>query len=211
MDRLKNDVVGPVRDTQKLVDSRPYVTRLYTTMSAAEMTVDPVFSFNADLAPISNVHTADLYIECRKGVDEYHAPWRLELPQGGTVHGTQGGKWDLPSTGALPANRKIVQLSETGSGEVVEDNTDKILSALVQAGGDVMPPSQTVEPPTGMTPPSMPIGGFDAPPKPVKRAAQNDSSSCTLGHPVRPTPFQETTFLLAAVTALSLRRRFPRR
>lgn len=213
LDRLKKDVVGPVQDTQKLVDSRPYVTRLYTTMSAAEMTVDPVFSFNADLAPISNVHTADLYIECRKGVTEYDAPWRLELPQGGTVHGTQGGEWGVPSMGALPANRKIVQLSETGSGEVVEDNTDKILSALVQAGGDVMPPSQTVEPPAGMMPPgqSMPIGGFDAPPKPVKRAAQNDSSGCALGRPVRPTPSQGTTILLAAVTALSIRRRFPRR
>jgi len=226
LDRLEKDVVGPVRDTQKLVDSRPYLTRLYTTMSADEMTVDPVFSFNPDLAPISNVHTADLYVECRKGIQEYQAPWRLELPQGGTIRGAvQDGRWDFPFTGALPANRKIVQLSETGSGQVVKDNTNEILAALVKAGGDVMPPSQTMQPPdvTGMppgtvppgtvpptkTPPTaaMPIGGFDAAPDPS--IARKDDSSCALGHP-RPMPMTGTAFALAALAAFAARRRFPR-
>jgi hypothetical protein len=236
LDRLEKDVVGPVRDTQKLVDSRPYLTRLYTTMSADEMTVDPVFSFNADLAPVSNVHTADLYVECRKGIQEYQAPWRLELPQGGTIRGlAQDGRWDFP-TGALPANRKIVQLSETGSGQVIEDNTNDILAALVKAGGDVMPPSQTVQPPNGMemppatvpsgtvppgtvpsgtvpppkTPPpsGTPIGGFDTPPDPS--IGRKNDSSCALGHPARPMPATGTAFALIALAAFAARRRSPR-
>jgi hypothetical protein len=163
LDRLEKNVVGPVRDTQKLVDSRPYLTRLYTTMSADEMTVDPVFSFNADLADVSNVHTADLYIECRKGIRADQAPWRLQLPQGGTIRGEgQDGRWSFPALGGLPANRKIVQLSETGAGQVVEDNTNEILAALVKAGGDVMPPSQTMDPSkgTGEMPP-----GTEPPPE----------------------------------------------
>jgi MYXO-CTERM domain-containing protein len=168
--QLDKNVVGPVRDTQKLIDSRPYMTRLYTTMSAAEMTLDPVFTFNPDLAPISNIHTAELYLECHSGIQEYQAPWRLELPQGGTISGqTQNGTWPM---NGLPANRKIVQLSETGSGQVVQDNTQMILSTLVDKGGNVMPPSPNVMPsssastpptasslppstsPTGTTPPT---------------------------------------------------------
>jgi MYXO-CTERM domain-containing protein len=127
LDRLEKNVVGPVQHTQQLIDSRPYLTRLYTTMSPAEMTLDPVFTFNPDLAPVSNVHTADLYIECRRGIQEYDAPWRLELPQGGTVRGTGDGQW--PKIG-VPANRRIVQLSETGSGQVMRDNMDVILAKL---------------------------------------------------------------------------------
>jgi hypothetical protein len=87
LDQLDKNVVGPVRAAQKLIDSRPYVTRLYTTMSPAEMTLDPVFTFNPDLAPISNVHTGELYLQCRPGIEQYQAPWRLELPQGGTISG----------------------------------------------------------------------------------------------------------------------------
>jgi hypothetical protein len=232
LDRLEKDVVGPVRDTQKLIDSRPYMTRLFTTMSAAEMTVDPVFTFNPDLAPISNVHTADLYIQCRKGIMEYQAPWRLELPQGGTIRG-QEQTW--PNLG-LPANRKIVQLAETGSGQVVEDNTTQILMKLVDSGGDVMPPSQTMvpadmtppadtstppaktPPPTGTTTPpqatppgGVPIGGFDPPPPQMARpSGSQDDSACAMRRPSASTSEMQS-LTLAALGALVLARRRQRR
>ena len=54
--------------TQELLASRPYVTRLYTTLSAPEMDLDPLFDFNPDLPNVSNVHTARRVIECHRSV-----------------------------------------------------------------------------------------------------------------------------------------------
>jgi hypothetical protein len=234
LDQLDKNVVGPVRNAQTLMDSRPYLTRLYTTMSPAEMTLDPVFTFNPDLAPISNVHTAELYIECRSGIQQYQAPWRLELPQGGTIRGDQqGGPWPM---NGLPANRKIVQLSETGSGQVVQDNTQGILSTLVSKGGDMMPPSQNMQPPStgtatpptsssspsssstppvGTTPPAgapppsggVPIGGYDAPPTPVTKPSSAQDSSCEIARPVRGPSTTMVAGALAALAAILRRRR----
>jgi MYXO-CTERM domain-containing protein len=226
LDQLDKNVVGPVQNTQKLIDSRPYVTRLYTTMSAAEMTLDPVFTFNSDLAPVSNVHTAELYVECRSGIQAYDAPWRLELPQGGTIRGTSGNEW--PKTG-VPANRKIVQLSETGSGQVVKDNSQQILSTLVDKGGDVMPPSQNVKlPSTGSAAPSasppssssappadagpppsvgVPIGGYDAPPRPISKPSSVHDSGCAVVAASQPSSRTALVAAIAALAALVRRRR----
>lgn len=47
----------PIRaDVQALFDEFPYVTRLYTELSPAEMTVDPVLRPNRLLPDVSNVH-----------------------------------------------------------------------------------------------------------------------------------------------------------
>jgi hypothetical protein len=55
---LEDAVVTPLRDTQKLIDRMPYLTRLFTTVSPDEMTRDPIFSFNPDLPEVSNRHQA---------------------------------------------------------------------------------------------------------------------------------------------------------
>jgi MYXO-CTERM domain-containing protein len=235
LDQLDKNVVGPVRATQKLIGSRPYVTRLYTTMSPAEMTLDPVFTFNPDLAPVSNVHTAELYLECHSGIQEYQAPWRLELPQGGTISGqTQSGTWPM---NGLPANRKIVQLSETGSGQVLQDNTQMILSTLVDKGGDVMPPSSNVMPsssartaptasspppstsPTSSAPPAstappsagVPIGGYDAPPTGSPRGSTAQDSGCSVAQPARSSSQSTMTLVGALATLAAIVRRRRRR
>jgi hypothetical protein len=44
--------------------SSSYLTRLYTTLNASEMSVDPSFSFNADLEDVASAHQADLYLDC---------------------------------------------------------------------------------------------------------------------------------------------------
>ncbi len=54
---IDENVVAPIRLSQELLLSRPWFSRMYTTMSAAEMTVDPEFDFNSSLASVSNVHT----------------------------------------------------------------------------------------------------------------------------------------------------------
>ena len=117
---LETDVIKPMRDVQELIDSLPYVTRLYSTMSAAEMTVDPLFSFNAELDDVSNIHSADRVIECGPGLTQFSAPWRIELPQGGVIRGSgqdaQSRSWPA-ATAEQPPNRRIVQLGESGDGD----------------------------------------------------------------------------------------------
>ena len=52
-----------------LFAGQPFITRLYTTMSAAEMDVDPIFDFNPDLPEVSPQHLATQYITCVDGGD----------------------------------------------------------------------------------------------------------------------------------------------
>ena len=131
--RLDKFVIEPVRRVQRLIDAHPQITRLYTTLSADEMTLDPLFSFNEDLPNVNNVHTAERVIVCNPAVEEFQAPWRIELPQGGVVWGTadqaSAGSWpDELST--LPPNRVILHAAETGEGKVLEDNSTMILAQL---------------------------------------------------------------------------------
>ena len=135
---LYEKVIKPMFDTADLLQSQKYVTRMYTTMSADEMSVDPSFDFNPDLEDVSNVHTADQFIKC-------DGSWIITLPQGDAIHGTEMGVWPT-DLGDQPAARKILQLTTEGDGEVVEDNSDKIVGLLKDNGpqpapGDPLPGS----------------------------------------------------------------------
>jgi MYXO-CTERM domain-containing protein len=77
------------------------------------------------------VHTVQRVIECNPEIYQTQAPWRIELPQGGTIRGTaqQVGTWpaDLDT---LPSNQRILQAGQSGPGKVVEDNTNVTESGL---------------------------------------------------------------------------------
>ncbi len=66
---LQQIVVEPLQKAQALVEAHPYLTRLYTTLSAEEMTVDPMFDFNPDLPEVANVRRATARCECPDGAD----------------------------------------------------------------------------------------------------------------------------------------------
>jgi MYXO-CTERM domain-containing protein len=138
---LEESVIEPVRLVQRLIDAHPQVTRLYSTLSAAEMTVDPLFGFNADLAPVSNVHTADRVIECSPGYYQDEAPWRIELPDGGVVRGgpSQMGTWPAEFD-SQPANRRVLRAGEAGPGKVIEDNSKTIQSSMQSYNDGVATP-----------------------------------------------------------------------
>lgn len=133
---LYEGVVRPVIQTQDLLLQRPYFTRLFTTMGPEDMTADPAFDFNPDLADVSNQHQAMQLIECDSNTTYDQAPWRILLPQGGVISGKgYGSTWPIAIGGALPANFKIVELGTTGGGKVVEDNSTMILKALTGSSG----------------------------------------------------------------------------
>jgi uncharacterized protein (TIGR03382 family) len=62
--RLASDVDPPRRHLREAALRAPYLTRLYTTLSPAEMDEDPVFAFNPDLGPVFNQHVASLLVSC---------------------------------------------------------------------------------------------------------------------------------------------------
>ena len=128
---LQAKVIDPMLLVQKLIDAHPQITRMYTTMSPKDMTLDPLFTFNPDLPAVSNLHTAKRIIECNEDVQQFEAPWRIELPQGGVVRGTaaQQGVWPSELS-TLPSNQRILQVGESGSGKVVEDNASVTASGL---------------------------------------------------------------------------------
>jgi hypothetical protein len=139
--QLEKLVIEPVRRVQALIDAHPQITRLYTTLSADEMTLDPLFGFNADLPPVNNQHVAERVIACNPSVDASAAPWHVELPQGGSVWGS-GFSWPT-EVATLPPNRVITRSAESGEGKVVEDNSAVIQSELTRINAGKSAPASS--------------------------------------------------------------------
>ena len=175
-DALEKDMIEPNRVVQRLFDNHPYVTRLYSTLSAAEMTEDPLFGFNPSLPAVSNQHTAERVIECRPSVFQFEAPWRVTLPQGDTVRGT-GNTWPTAAANDQPPTVRILQLAESGPGQVLNDNSPEIQSRLAAHNSTV------------------PAGGSD------------EDAGCAISpRPLR-APAVPTWFIAVAAAALALARR----
>jgi len=122
---LDEGVIRPVADAAAMLHKAPYLTRLYGVTSSGDMTLDPAFDYNSDLALVSDIHIARQRIQCGPTLELHDAPWRLMLPQGGVIAGKGIGGWPLPA-GSMPANLEVVQLSRAGSGIVVEDHRNDI-------------------------------------------------------------------------------------
>jgi len=58
VNELEMRVIEPLRKAQMMIDSQPYLTRLYSTVSPEEMNRDPLFHVNPDLPNVSNIHRA---------------------------------------------------------------------------------------------------------------------------------------------------------
>ena len=218
--QLYEMVIKPMQETHALFDSRPYLTRFYTTMSADEMTMDPVFAFNPDLDDVSNIHTATQVLECGKSGDPFgaDAPWSVELPQGGSVRGAGNARvWPIDVM-SQPAAIRIMQFGTSGGGKVLEDRT----KAIAEQNPD--PPSK---PNTGLagsgstvtagrggsttTPPKTATGGAGAsapvpPPDLADNATESDDrDGCSVAHARGSDAL--SLLLLAAIPLLRRRRR----
>jgi MYXO-CTERM domain-containing protein len=134
LDALEEHVIEPFRLMQDLFDDHAYATRLYTTMSAEDMTLDPVFGENDELDDVSNQHTADRIIECKSWLYEGEAPWRIELRQGDVIRGSaeDAASQTWPNLSDHYANLKVSQLSDSGKGAVVVDRSAEVQVSLQQ-------------------------------------------------------------------------------
>ena len=113
-DDLDAVVVTPLRDTQALFASFGYLTRLYTTLSAEEMTVDPMFDFNPDLPEVDNVRTAGGRWECN---DKHEDPVLVvTLKDGREIRSRpfEDGEFPRPTPLGQPAAAVVERLDTSG-------------------------------------------------------------------------------------------------
>ncbi|HYO74030.1 MAG TPA: DUF2330 domain-containing protein, partial [Archangium sp.] len=126
---LETQVVQPLKGAMALLGAHPYLTRLYTTMSAEEMTVDPDFDFNSDAPDVSNVFTAKAHYEsCQQDFTQRQV--RIELPDGRFFF----TKFNQPVTQGPNAER-VEQYSDVGAPMVIQDNGPAILGIIQKLGG----------------------------------------------------------------------------
>ena len=124
LDELEAVVVEPLRAAQELFEEYPYLTRLYTTLSAEEMTLDPMFDFNSDLPGVLRERRATGSIDCYLedgGTQREWTEWTLvlELSDGRVVR-TQ--PW-VDSPRSAPAAALIEQLDTSGPPEIIRRPT----------------------------------------------------------------------------------------
>ncbi len=68
----------PIRNALELLPRDAYITRMYTTLSADEMTVDPTFNYNANMPEQPRQREALLSASCDNNVSQ----WNLTLGEG---------------------------------------------------------------------------------------------------------------------------------
>ena len=79
---LDEVLLTPMREAEGLFSKHAYLTRLTSSVSPEEMTLDPVFTQNAQMGDVSNVHRATLVYECGNGTPYDEAPRFIELSDG---------------------------------------------------------------------------------------------------------------------------------
>lgn len=118
-DEITARIVTPAKNADALIRRHPKLTRLYTAMSPIDMTIDPVFSFNADLPDVPLLHSATITRPCSG------EPW-LRTDEGFETQYISG----LPPNPSLPAARRVEKLLDAGPPQTVQDNSDVIKGAL---------------------------------------------------------------------------------
>ena len=82
---IEERLVDPLRRAEALFD-HAWVSRLTSSISPVEMTIDPMFVFNPDMGEVALEHQADLYIMCGLGGTYWNSLRRLELADGRLIY-----------------------------------------------------------------------------------------------------------------------------
>jgi len=131
---LDRRVLEPLERIEDLF-GLPVLTRMTSTLSASEMTVDPVFGVvDRPDDPLEQTRTAELVTECHARRDAFRAPRRLDL--------ADGRQLDLPSrawmnersasdfdllTSQLGVRAQVIeQYDRDGRSEILFDHTDEL-------------------------------------------------------------------------------------
>ena len=122
--RLTERIVAPGQHAMQLLGSWPYLTRLFTTISPAEMSVDPEFHARHDLPEVRLGGQGNQRILCS-------GQSGIRLPDARDVALTESNTW--PSwTDEMPWAESISQIPMTGDPVVLRVNTPKIDELLAK-------------------------------------------------------------------------------
>ncbi|MFT4627971.1 MAG: hypothetical protein ACI8PZ_006665 [Myxococcota bacterium] len=144
VDELVEVEVEPRRQAEQLFDDHAFVTRLRSSMSPDEMTVDPRFGFNGRLSAPDDLSVMDQYYVCDRGSRltgttrrelSYPLVEGLTIPSETALAARGMSEFDYvqSQTGGTAA-LVIEQLGVDGAGTVIVDNRD----AMDALSGDEM-------------------------------------------------------------------------
>ena len=121
-EEVESQIIEPGRHARELLLGHDVLTRLYTTISPHEMTEDPLFHRNPDLAEVTNLHIAIQGIHC----DPSEADW-LTLDDGRAIAQDDGQQEVLD---ALPAARRVERMPMAGAPQILADHDEDIAASL---------------------------------------------------------------------------------
>ncbi len=114
-------IVEPAAHALEMLDAHPYLTRMFTTMSPHEMTVDPMFHQNASLPELAAEVTATRLGNCA-------GPDWIAFPDGRQVARNDG--FGYPEIPGLPIIERLERVPLTGAPMVELDNAAEIDAVL---------------------------------------------------------------------------------
>ena len=114
-------VVAPLVHAAELLQTWPYVTRLYTTISPHEMTTDPMFAENPELDDVANRHGAQRNQSCCGNA--------MQLPDGRLVWLEQMAGWPVWGN-AMPVAERVLEYPGEGAPIELTNNSD-VIDALL--------------------------------------------------------------------------------
>lgn len=102
---LETDTIEPLEASLTVFDGDPYMTRLFTALSAEDMTLDPIFGFSGELADQQLERKATLALSCVLGQTQ----WSLTLGEGTG----RAGELVMEGTGARPFSPPVEILAQS--------------------------------------------------------------------------------------------------
>jgi MYXO-CTERM domain-containing protein len=116
-------IIQPGKHAQDLLGAWPYLTRLYTTISPAEMTEDPDFEVHAGLDPVTNIQTGSRELDCNG------TALGIRVPDGRPVALDANGAW--PGwTDSMPWVERVEEFPAGSAPVSLVDNTAAIKTEL---------------------------------------------------------------------------------
>lgn len=114
-------IVDPLEHATELLETWPYVTRLYTTISPHEMTTDPMFAENPELDDVANRHGAQRNQACCGNA--------MQLPDGRLVWLEQMAGWPVWGN-AMPFAERVLEYAGEGAPIELTNHSDAIDALL---------------------------------------------------------------------------------
>jgi MYXO-CTERM domain-containing protein len=133
---LDEVIVQPMKDAEQLFTDHAYLTRMTSSMSADEMTSDPLFVLNPDMGDVSNQHTADYIVDCGDGGNYSESPQWIELADGTVILMPPGAWYESQQTWTYETDLDGIAAASvedtTGAGQPVtlSDRGDDIDAAV---------------------------------------------------------------------------------